>query len=793
MDKHTLELLEFEKIADDLASYCFSEEAGEKIYYQPFLHDPKELSSFLDMIDDFEKLLVRSAKGFSSFCPSTTGITEKLRKEGTVLREEELCDLRQMLICGRLLRQFITTSHYEGERPVPVESRLWKYADSLPRLAALEKKINTVITQEGAVDEKIPSLLAIRKKITRLHNDISSIADSYLKKTEYQSYFQDQTAVQKDGRTVLPVKSQHKQRINGLVQDMSASGATLFIEPYELVEKNNEISIEKGKYRQEIHRILLELTDALREHVDEIEETGNIIPEIDLLYCRARYSMLHDCKRVEITEREIFLTEARHPLLGAEAVPIQFTAMPDTRVVVISGPTTGGKTVGLKTVGLLSVMHQYGMKLPVEENSKLPLFSNVYSDIGDEQSIDLSLSTFSGHMKRISSICSEADKDSLVLLDELGSGTDAMEGGALAMAVLDFLSNLGCTTVVTTHQSSLKNYAFGKSCAENACVEFDLERLRPTFRLLSGIPGESHALEIAEIMGMGRRIMKQAKEYQEKGLSDINTIMKEITAKQQEILLREEELEAREKEYENKKEKLLRKEDEVREEREKLQRKDIRELQQFTRETRRKLENVVRNLREGEITKKKTRELKQFTEELERKIEHEETVLEAEEKKRDEQLSTGQFEFRKGMDVRLADTGKRGTLLRSEKEGRWTVAVGTIKIETDAENILPLAKDSDRKVETGIDYSAEKSRIPLELDVRGMRYEEAQNELRKYLDSAVLQGMERIAIIHGKGEGVLQDAVRKVLEELPVVEGHSFAPAETGGYGKTLVTLRKGN
>ena len=788
MDKHTLELIEFDKITEELSSYCFSEEASDVIQRQDFFYDAGKLSAYLDLVDDFEYLLSKKTESISAFCPSTRKILEKLGKEGTVLDEEELSSIRKQLISGRMVKQFITGAGDEGETIIHREADLYQRADAVPGLRRLEKIINEVITPEGQVNEKLPSLQAIRKRITKLNSEISSIAGSYLHNPKYRNYIQDQTPGQKDGRTVLPIKSQHKQKIEGLVQDISASGATIFIEPYDLVEKNNDLAIEKGKYRQEVHRILQDLSDNLREYVGEIDEMRTDLLDIDAVYSRARYSRIHGCSRVEITESEVDLQEAIHPLLGKSAVPVRILVGAEVSILVISGPNTGGKTVALKTAGIISAMHQYGMKLPVLEGSRLPVFSDIFTDIGDEQSIDLSLSTFSGHMKRISGICKAADKHSLVLLDELGSGTDAVEGGALAMAVLDHLSELKCKSIVTTHQSSLKNYAFGKETAENASVEFDLAELRPTFRLLNGVPGESHALEIAEMMGMDTSIMETAKEYQRTGLSDINTIIRQITKTRQELLTREEELQKTEDEYRKKQKNLEEREEKLQQEQEKLHRGDVRELQEFTDETRKKLENMIRELREGEILRSKTKKAKQFIGELEQRL-SDEAERKEETEYPIEPVSGEKGEFHQGMEVLYTKNRKKGTLIRKKKQNRWLLAVGNLKIEVGEDEVSPLK--SEKAQAAAVDYSAEKVQIPMEMDIRGMRYDEAQTEIRKYVDNAVLQGMERLEVIHGKGEGILQDAVRKVLEELPVVEDFSFAPPEAGGFGKTVVVLRK--
>lgn len=799
MDRHTLELLEYGKIREELASYCFSEDGAACVEEQPFLFEEEEILRFTGMVHDFQRL-IDSGKTFPRVhASSCMEILKKLAKEGSVLEASEFTVLRSMLNASRAVKRFLLSggrasdeeeSAAEAE-PLPKESLLYAKASELPEVKKLEGEINHIITPDGEINDKLPELRRIKQRIQQLNGELSSIAAGYFSNPKYRDMMQSDVPGQKEGRTVLPLKSRYKARIPGLVQDVSDSGATVFIEPYALVEKNNEIAYEKGRYAQEVHRILKELTESVRTRAEEIDRTIDIIRFIDSIYARSRYSRIHRCSRIDITGREIDLRGARHPLIGADAVPIHIRIAEEINTLIISGPNTGGKTVGLKTVGLLALMHQFGMKIPAEESSKLPVFTQIFADIGDEQSIDLSLSTFSGHMQRISAVCARAEKKTLALLDELGSGTDSREGGALAMAVLDYLSETGCTTVATTHHSALKHYAFTRPGVENASVEFDLDAMRPTFRVITGVAGESHAMDIAETMGMDPHILENARGYIEQGETDISSLLEEISNKRRQLAEEEQRIRALRHETERKQRETEAREAEVARERTRIREGEITGLREYLDETRKRLENLVRELREGEVTKEKIRKSRELTKEMEERLGREKEKL-REERDVTEKASPGESasaELAPGVPVLVESAGKEGTVKRKGKGNSWVVEIGSLKMNVPEKELKPLRKRKGKSV--FLDVPRVEGSAEMQLDLRGLRYEEAVDRLTKQLDAAVMQGLTGFEIVHGKGEGVLREAVRAVLSENPAVEEFHFAPPELGGFGKTVVKLQK--
>ena len=396
-------------------------------------------------------------------------------------------------------------------------------------------------------EKQIPELAAIRERIRRHRADADRSVRGLLEDRDYHAYWQTTIPTQRDGRVVLPLKSQFKGRVKGIVHEMSASGSTLFIEPLEVVETNNAIVQEENLYRLEVRRILRELTAEVSARAGELSLMVEKASFLDTFLARARYALQHACRRAETSEGEagiagcLDLRDARHPLLGPRVVPVSVSAGAENRVLIITGPNTGGKTVSLKMVGLLALMNQFGMEIPAAEGSTLPLFDGIFADIGDEQSIEQSLSTFSAHIGNLSRIVRRVTSRSLVLLDELGAGTDPQEGVALAMALLDHFLAAGCLVLVSTHHGILKNYGATRPGAQNASMGFDRQTLGPTYRILMGVPGESHALEIARRSGLPESVLSSAESYLDDERTDISRLVSNLAERQNKLVKAEEE------------------------------------------------------------------------------------------------------------------------------------------------------------------------------------------------------------------------------------------------------------
>jgi DNA mismatch repair protein MutS2 len=604
---------------------------------------------------------------------------------------------------------------------------------------------------------------------------------------------------------VLAVKTNFRGRIKGIVHEVSSTGQTVFIEPEEAVEKNNELLIEQRQLEAAIRRVLRELTARIAERREDLAAYRSGVLHLETLRAKARYGFeTRACFAAEDPSGALILKNARHPLLGSKAVPLDFAMSGAARGVIITGPNTGGKTVALKTAGLLALMNQSGIPIPADEGSSLPVFDGIYADIGDEQSISQSLSTFSAHMTNMASIISRAGENSLVLLDELGSGTDPEEGSAIAMAILDCFIEKKTRLIVTTHHGILKNYGYTRSGVENASMEFDGRTLSPTFRVVMGIPGESRALDIAERNGLPRELVAKARSYLAGEQADISVLIKGLREKHREL---DEAARAGRVESER-----------LREDRRRADLKDLRlrqkefhlkaegagGLRRLLTESRRQFENLVREIKEGELTREKILNVKEFFSHLEESVNEENRELEKEEAAliEERRLLEGESgkEFGEGRNTYFLEPGaevlagekkRRGRILRASKKGHWVVEIGALKMDFPANELIPAPPLAEEK--KPLIHKAELvtgAAVLPEINLRGMRLDEALLTLRRQIDAAVLSGLHEFSVIHGKGDGILQKGVHDYLSNENAVADYYFSRPELGGFGRTEVILK---
>ncbi|MFP4300748.1 MAG: endonuclease MutS2 [Spirochaetaceae bacterium] len=796
VDRHTLELLEFEKIRKRLLGFALSEPGRSAMEENQFETDPTRLRGRLAIVSEIQNLLLERDRRPEGDIPSLRAIVSSARHEGSVLEPEDLNEIARFIRGLRLLQGWLFDES-EGSARVTLKGELGE-------APTLERRIRSVIDVDGSIkEEAIPELRTIRKEIARTHAEIDELVRSFFHRGDRDKVFTSDVATQRDGRTVLPVSADHRGKIQGIVHEVSQSGATLFVEPEPLVQRNNALVELQGRAFQAIRRALRVLTEEVREQLDLLTGLEEYLALLDGYYARALYgNRLEGLPPAEAGEEgALVLVKARHPLLGADCVPISIEVEQKTKALIVTGPNTGGKTVSLKTVGLFALMHQFAIPLPAEDGTVMPIFHSLYADIGDEQSLEESLSTFSGHMRRISFILDHADRNSLVLLDELGSGTDYEEGAALSMSILDTFISRARLTIVTTHHTVLKHYGFTREEAENVAVSFDTSTHRPTFQLRVGEPGASHALEIASQNGIGPLLIEQAERYLEEHQSDAAEIIRQLT--EEHTLLQE-----RRRELEEERRRYVRQEELLREERaalqareEELRREGIRELRTFASKARKSLENLVRELREGEITREKTQKVKEYIQELEEREAEEAEKRRRPRGRRGDRPATGRGAsdageatpptgYEPGDEVVVTANGRRATLIRRNKDGSWLVAAGPIKLSLKPEEFEPIR--GRREPEVSVTYERGSGAGPVaELDLRGQRLQDALKAVDEQIDRAVLSGMHRFGIIHGMGEGVLQKGVRSHLAAHDAVDSFSYAPPEEGGFGKTIVELRR--
>ena len=804
MDRHAVALLEFARVRAELAELCLSAAGAARLAAEEFVGDAAAHAELLSEVGALRELLRADRVPPTSDLPDVADAVRLLAKEGTVLEPDAAARLGRFLHSACALRRALRPRG-RGDAAMARIAPLLAPADGV---AALPAKIFRVVEPDGSIRERqLPTLAAIRGRIRRLERDVELAARRYLTAPEYRAVLNGDRATERGGRTVLPVKANHRGRIRGVVHEVSSSGATLFIEPEESIHAGHRVAAEELAYRRELRRIMRELTATIAARRQEVSATVAAIAHYDARFARARYARLHRCVPLQHRSGTIDLRAARHPLLGAAAVPIDVRWGAGRRVLIITGPNTGGKTVALKTVGLLALMNQFGMQVPAAAGSTLPLFDEVLCDIGDEQSIAQSLSTFSGHVRQLAHVLAAATERSLVLLDELGAGTDPEEGVTLAMAVLDSLIARGTLAATSTHHGALKNYGYVNPAVENAAMEFDLQSLRPTYRLLLGIPGESHALEIARRQGIAEEVVAAARGYLAEGRSDTGEIIRSLTARQHELRGIAEEQEQSQLELERRLRAAAAHERELAARERELHAAEARELRAFLSSSRQQLEGAIRELRErgrdGEGWRGAAAAARAVVEQVAARAAATAGAAPERDPGAPPPGSAGRpaklpdavpGEVTPGARVRIAGSGREGIVLRAGRRGSWVVETGSLRGTFRASELHVVAASAPdirrhRPARPEVEVSAAGGRPALELDVRGLRLHEALEQVERQLDGALLSGLHQFTILHGTGEGVLRHGIHQYLERHRDVVGFAAAAPQAGGAGKTAVKL----
>jgi DNA mismatch repair protein MutS2 len=656
---------------------------------------------------------------------------------------------------------------------------------------ALENEIFIAIIGENEVSDKAsPELFGLRRALKDKTASVKEKIQSLVRSNE--KFLQDNLYTVRGDRYVLPVKSEHKGSVPGLVHDQSATGQTLFIEPMSLVNLNNDIKELMLKEKAEVERILRMLSGKVQANIAGVTRNADAIYELDMIFARAKYSMSVDGTRPEVKDDLSFeLVQARHPLIAKDVVvPSTIYMKSDHTVIVITGPNTGGKTVTLKTVGLLHLMAKAGILIPVNEGSSIGNFKEIYADIGDEQSIEQSLSTFSSHMTNIVSIIDKADDRSLVLFDELGAGTDPTEGAALAAAILDTLKELGVRIIATTHYSELKVYALKSTRTVNASVEFDVETLRPTYRLLIGVPGKSNAFLISKRLGLPDYIVERSKGFIDSETLKFEDLLENLQTDSMKATREAEEAKALRVALERKQEELDRKLSRIDEVRENALQDAKREGRRYLREAKEKSDEILKNLRELEKSGYGTegrRKLQDIRERIQTGLDSQG----GDEREQERVKGTASKDLTPGKDVLLATLNQRVTILtRPDRDGNLQVQAGIMKMNVNQNDLLEAKETKEQKQIRKREVKLNLKAVSTSCDVRGLDSGEATYRVDMYLDEASLGGLNEVTIIHGMGTGVLKDEIGKMLRNHPHVKKSRPGEYGEGGQGVTIVTLR---
>lgn len=843
MNTKALNEIDYFRIRDEVAGYCVSEEAKEILLKKEPLTNHKEIEHLKNMSREWVEYLHTTHSSPLSGWEPIHSLYAIIKTKGAALTLEQVHFLGQFVLSVKKVKEGIEFHKVDLKlKLLPEET------DKLPDMEETEKKIFRIITPDGELRD-LPEISAIRKAIASLNAKIKTIMQGFTSDQKLSTVLESNVPVLRNGRQVLAVKSNQQNRIPGIIHEVSQSAQTVYIEPEAAVRCSNDLVQKEHELQQVIKRILTELTMTLQLGIPDFKTALPIMELLDQTLAAARWGNEHNCVyALPCAGEPPLLSQARHPLLGDKAVPIDIRFMTGKNILIITGPNTGGKTVSLKTFALFAMLNQTGFPIPAGEGSRLPVFTDIYADIGDDQSLDQSLSTFSGHMKNIAQAVNKANSTTLVLLDELGSGTDPQEGTAISMAVLDKLIEEKAFVLVTTHQGILKNYGYTNPACINASVEFDTNTLSPSYHLLMGVPGESHALDIAQKNGLPTAIVKAARNYIATEQADVSALIRGLNRKHIELNKVQKAAESEKKQVLEKSFRLKEKELELRKKEHNLKEGKQQELNDFLIHSRRQLENLVRTLKEGEVTREKTLAVKQFISELEadtkrfeQKFEEEEVKLvKAEEefakeiakqktvpasnKKTKKKMSnaealktaTSNFQgqvgergsdnnveplvFKEGAFVIAGNNQNQGVLVKEERKGVWQVQFGSLKMSMKqkdlklirkSENLSPSVSYELAGYDAGTDFIIEKDtlRPVFELRLLGMHADEAIKALERQIDLCVLNNFLHFSVIHGKGDGVLQQAVKDYLSNCPVVKEFNFAPAEDGGAGKTYVLL----
>lgn len=785
MEKRVLKTLEYDKILAMLkerASCCISRE----------LVDTMEPSGDFDTVErelkltaEAETLFYKTGRSPVDDFPDMRHCLERMHA-ALFLSTGELLGIASCLKAARIAKDILA-------KEVGEESYLYNLAGLLITHRSAEEEINRCIINEDEIfDGASPALARIRRAMRLANEKVREKLNSMIRSTAYQKYLQEPIITIRNGRFVIPVKQEYRQQVPGLIHDQSSSGATLFIEPSAVVELGNEYKKLLAEEADEIERILTELTAMLAPYADEIREDLNIMGQIDLVFAKAKLSRELNAVMPRLNRNNyVRIVRGRHPLIPADrVVPIDIWIGRDYRSLIITGPNTGGKTVTLKIVGLFALMVQSGIFVPANEGSEFPVFEHIYADIGDEQSIEQSLSTFSSHMKNIVGILDKADENSLVLLDELGAGTDPIEGAALAMSILEELNDRHCICVSTTHYSEIKAFAMTHDGMENASMEFDIDRLCPTYRLYIGIPGKSNAFEISSRLGLPSSIIDKAKSFlkgEDVRFEDI------ISSAQSQRRIAEEERKMAEEaraELEKLRADAERERKKLDEDRNRLQAKAKEDAKRIVADTKREMEKLIVEIRSiKDIDRSAADRVIQAARDTLRATE---TAVNEKETIKKEDNTMPPKTVRAGDTVNIVTLDQKATVLSApDSKGEVMVQAGVMKLNVKLKDIRLIEEKKAAAPTSGKVGLGAGKQVGLELDVRGMLVDEANIIVDRYLDDAYNAGLSEVNIIHGKGTGALRAGVQAFLKRHPLVKGYRMGSYGEGDAGVTVVTLKK--
>ena len=778
MNKKILDILEFDQIKAQLAqSLSTSQGQAEMANLSP-ISDKVRIQKWFDELSEFGTIVQENGPVPLSNTADLTEILRRIELDAS-LASQEFAKIKKVLRLANETRRFFEQA-VNVSFPI-LGQTIDKFVDISYLLGILQ-----VIDAAGALsDTASDKLYTLRQNIKKGDAEVKKILAEILSKS--QASLTESIITIRQGRPVLPVRSDSKNKIPGIVHDMSASGQTFYIEPNRVVQLNNDIAQKKIEEKNEVARILRELAEAIKPHIDDIRQNTWLIGQIDLINAKYRYQIAQKATVPQISDHKaIKLYAARHPLIDPKIVVANDLLFDQTlETIVITGPNTGGKTITLKTLGVAQLMAQSGLPILSDLGSQVGIFTEIFADIGDEQSIAQSLSTFSSHMTNIVKILDQVDAKSLVLFDELGAGTDPKEGAALAISILDFLKTKHAKTLATTHYPELKAYGVESVGVENASMAFDLDNFRPTYRLVQGVPGRSNALEISRRLGLPSQILEEAAGFLTEDEHDVNVMIASLEQKNQEMTESARQIKSLEKDNQLLHHDLTRALENFNRDREKELNKARQEAQDIVKVAVEEADHILKNLQEKSLLKPH--------EIIDAKHQLGELAPEIVDLSKNKVLKKAKAKrgLKPGVEVLVLSYNQRGNLVRLAKDGRWEVQMGLITTKLSEDEFEPIEpEETVKKVKTKAVKKTVTSNIKAQLDLRGVRYEEAQKMLDDYMDQALLANLHQITIVHGIGTGVIRDMVREYLQRSRHVKSYTYAPQNAGGSGASIVTLK---
>ena len=774
------DVLEFYKIVNELIDLSRLEKTKEKFLDIDIIKEKsvldKELMLMMEMIDFYKYDDGLELAGLADI----TRMMNSIDIIGSYLSAEDLAVLKKNLMIFR-----ISKSRAKNVRDK--YRTIWNLFSDVEEVKDIENFISEAINDEGVLkDEASIGLRDVRRQKQNINANIKEKFDELISNKSTQNAIQERIITQRNDRYVIAVKTDFKGLIKGIEHDRSATGSTVYIEPLNVVSLNNKLREYEAREREEIRKILLRITEIVKTKKEEILEIKEILERLDFIDAKTIYSVNKKCIVPKIINKEYLkLVEARHPLIDENTVvPINFELGNPENIMLITGPNTGGKTVTLKVAGLLTIMALSGIPIPANEKTEIGYFHNVLADIGDEQSLEQNLSSFSGHVSKIKDIIEHANSKSLVLMDELGSGTDPMEGAAFAMAIIDYLNKKHVTSIITTHYSEVKAYAFNTTGIKSASMEFNVETLSPTYRLLEGIPGESNALIIARKYGISEEVIENAKSYISEDNQRVEEMLKSIKEKNDELETMQAQLEATRTELD--KQKSIYEQNMIKLENEKNEiiKRAYEEADNYLKNMQAKAKNLIDKINSEESKKEDAKNAQRSLNML-----RESFITDKKKNVKEKKVVTQNVDFAVGEEVLVKTMNQNGKILKIMPNNRIQVQTGILKLVVSTDDIVKIQKKKTNKFKNFASLKRT-SQVRGEIDLRGMNADEAITELETYMDRAMLTGYHEIYIIHGKGTMVLRKKIHEYLRTSKYVTEFKDANQNEGGIGCTVVTLK---